>query len=632
LNLLDLLFGRPLATDEEGEQRIGAAAGIPVFGLDALGSAAYGPEAALTALLPLGAAAIAFAVPLSLAVVLLLGIVYFSYRQTIAAYPTGGGSYTVARQNLGARAGLLAGAALTIDYLLNVAVGISTGVGALISAVPSLQVHTVSLCLGILAILTVVNLRGVRETGALFMIPTYLFVACLLAVIGLGIVKTIMAGGHPSPVVQPPKTVGVTGSVTAWLLLRAFASGCTAMTGVEAVSNGVQAFREPVVKVAQRTLTIIIAILIVLLAGIAYLVRVYHIAATEPGRSGYESLLSQLTGAVVGKGAFYYVTIGSILLVLALSANTSFADFPRLCRAMAQNGYLPYGFAVRGRRLVYSYGVYVLAGLAATLLVIFGGVTDRLIPLFAIGAFLSFTMSQAGMVVHWKRRPEPHAHSSMVVNALGAVVTGLTTFVIAIAKFSEGAWITLAIIPALLLLMFGIRRHYHAVTKETSSPSSLELSDLKRPIVVVPVEDWNRVSKKALRFALTLSDDVEALHIDSGAEPATLPKAWPELVEEPARKAGRIPPRLVIIKSPYRVVVGPILSYVRQLEQSNPDRQIAIVLSELVERRWFQYLLHNQRAQVLTALLTLDGDERIVVVNVPWYMKLGGNESRGVRN
>jgi amino acid transporter len=618
------LFGRRLATDEEGEQRVGAPAGIPIFGLDALGSAAYGPEAALTVLLPLGVAGAAFAVPLSSAVVLLLGIVYFSYRQTIAAYPTGGGSYTVARQNLGARAGLLAGTALTIDYLLNVAVGISTGVGALISAVPSLQAHTLSLCLGILAVLTIINLRGVRETGTVFMIPTYLFVACLVGVIGLGIVKTLLAGGHPAPVVRPPTPAAATGGITTWLLLRAFASGCTAMTGVEAVSNGVQAFREPVVKVAQRTLTVIIGILMALLLGIAYLVRAYHIAATEPGRSGYESLLSQLTAAVAGKGAFYYVTIASILLVLALSANTSFADFPRLCRAMAQNGYLPYGFAVRGRRLVYSFGVYVLAGLAAGLLVIFGGVTDRLIPLFAIGAFLSFTMSQAGMVMHWKRRPGRHAHGSMIINALGAIATGLTTLVVAVAKFTEGAWITLAIIPALLLVMIGIRRHYHAVTKEVASPSSLDLGDLKRPIVVVPIEDWNRVSKKALRFALTLSDDVQALHINSGAEPNTLQKAWPELVEEPARKGGYVAPRLIVIESPYRVVVGPILNYVRQLEQKNPDRQIAVVVSELVERHWFQYLLHNQRAQVLTALLTLDGDERIVVVNVPWYMKLQG--------
>jgi hypothetical protein len=289
---------------------------------------------------------------------------------------------------------------------------------------------------------------------------------------------------------------------------------------------------------------------------------------------------------------------------------------------MAQNGYLPYGFAVRGRRLVYSYGVYVLAGLAAAVLVIFGGVTDRLIPLFAIGAFLSFTMWQAGMVMHWNKHPGPHARASMFINALGAVATGLTTVVVAIAKFSEGAWITLAIIPALLFLLVAIRRHYHAVTKQISSPSSLELCDLKQPTVIVPIEDWNRVAKKALRFALTLSNDVQVLHIDSGAEPNTLQKAWPELVEEPARKSGRIPPRLVIIKSPYRVVVGPILSYVRQVERRNPDRQIAVVVSELVEQRWFQYLLHNQRAQVLTALLTLDGDDRIVVINVPWYMKL----------
>jgi hypothetical protein len=384
----------------------------------------------------------------------------------------------------------------------------------------------------------------------------------------------------------------------------------------------VQAFREPVVKIAQRTLTVIIAILIVLLGGIAFLVRAYGIAATAPGRSGYESLLSQLTGAVAGKGVFYYVTIGSILAVLALSANTSFADFPRLCRAMAQNGYLPYGFAVRGRRLVYSYGVYILAGLGAGLLVVFRGVTDRLIPLFAIGAFLSFTMSQAGMVMHWKQQPGGRARSSMLINAVGALATGLTTLVVAVAKFTEGAWITLAIIPGLVLLMAGIRRHYHAVAKEISSPAPLDVTDLRRPIVVVPIEDWNRVSKKALRFALTLSDEVLALHIDSGTEPPTLQNAWPELVEAPARAAGRAAPRLVVINSPYRVVVGPILSYLRKLERGHPDRQIAVVVSELVERRRYQYLLHNQRAQVLTSLLTLDGDERIAVVNVPWYMKV----------
>ncbi|MDP9169525.1 MAG: APC family permease, partial [Acidobacteriota bacterium] len=462
MSLVDIVFGKPLASDEDAQQRVGTAAGIPIFGLDALGSAAYGPEAALTMLLPLGVLGVSYALPITIGIVVLLIIVYFSYRQTIAAYPTGGGSYTVARFNLGARVGLVAAAALMVDYLLNVAVGISTGVGALISAAPALQPFTLPLCLAILALITFVNLRGVREAGTVFMLPTYLFLACLLSAVGLGVFKVVMSGGHPAPVVAPPKPhAAAAAGISVWLLIKAFSSGCTAMTGVEAVSNGVQAFREPAAKTAQRTLTVIIAVLVVLLLGIAFLARAYNIAATEPGQANYESLLSQLLGAVAGKGIFYYVSIGSILVVLALSANTSFADFPRLCRVVAQNGYLPYGFATRGRRLVYSYGVYALAALSAVLLTAFGGVTDRLIPLFAIGAFLSFTLSQAGMVMHWRKHKGPHSNKSLVVNALGAAVTGITVLVVMVAKFSEGAWITLVMIPALLFLMGGIRRHYH---------------------------------------------------------------------------------------------------------------------------------------------------------------------------
>jgi len=302
--------------------------------------------------------------------VILLAIVYLSYRQTIEAYPTGGGSYTVARFNLGARVGLLAAAALMIDYLLNVAVGISTGMGALVSAVPKFQPFTLPLCLGILATLTFINMRGLRESGLVFMVPTYVFLVCMLIAIGIGIAKTIGSGGHPAPVVNPPKLKAAVTGVSIWVILKAFSSGCTAMTGVEAVSNGVQAFREPIVKTAQRTLTVIIALLMIMLLGLGYLVRVYNISATEPGQSGYESLLSQLLGAVIGKGIYYYIAIGSILAVLALSANTSFADFPRLCRAVAHNKYLPYGLQVRGRRLVYTYGVYALAGLSAVLLII----------------------------------------------------------------------------------------------------------------------------------------------------------------------------------------------------------------------------------------------------------------------
>ncbi len=551
----------------------------------------------------------------------LLAIVFFSYRQTIAAYPTGGGSYTVARQNLGARIGLLAGTALTIDYLLNVAVGISTGVGALVSARPSLQPHTLALCLGILLILTLINLRGVREAGVIFMAPTYVFVAALGGIIVWGVIRSILSGGHPAPVAAPPRPHGAVAAAGTWLLVKAFASGCTAMTGVEAVSNGVQAFREPVVKTAQRTLTVIIAVLMVLLAGIAYLSRAYQLVATEPGKPGYESLLSQLTGAVAGKGVVYFISIGSILAVLTLSANTSFAGFPRLCRAMAQNGYLPYGFAVRGRRLVYSMGVYVLAAFSAVLLIVFGGITDRLIPLFAIGAFLSFTLSQAGMVAHWRKNPGGGSRVRLAVNAVGATATGMTTIIVAAAKFAEGAWVTLLLMPVLLLVMVAVRRHYHSVALEISSPSPLDPGLKQRPLAVVPVEDWNRVSKAALRFAMAIADDVEVLHIDCGNESDLLHTQWSEWVEEPARAAGLTAPKLVHLKSPYRMVVGPILNYIHELERNNPQRQIAVVISELVERRWYQYLLHNQRGQVLTTLLTLQGEQRIAVVNVPWYMK-----------
>ena len=318
MSFLDLLIGKPLANSEERGERIGPAAGIPIFGLDALSSAAYGPEAALTLLIPLGAMGVAYIVPLSGAIILLLAIVYFSYRQTIEAYPGGGGSYTVARENIGTGAGLLAASALLIDYVLTVAVGISAGVGALVSAVPRLLPHTLALCLAILVLIVIVNLRGVKEAGGVFMIPTYLFVGCLLITIVIGLFKALLGGGHPMPVVAPPAIPAATAMVGAWLLLKAFASGCTAITGVEAVSNGVRAFREPTAENARKTLTVIIALLIVLLAGIAFLVKLYQIAATDPGAHGYQSVLSMLVAAVAGKGAFYYVTMGSILLVLSL--------------------------------------------------------------------------------------------------------------------------------------------------------------------------------------------------------------------------------------------------------------------------------------------------------------------------
>lgn len=620
MSLIDTIFGRPLASGEAGEQRIGTAGGVPTFGLDALSSAAYGPEAAMTVLLPLGAAGLTFIFPITIAIVILLGIVYFSYRQTIAAYPNGGGSYTVARENLGANAGLLAAAALMTDYVLNVAVGISAGVGALISAVPNLEPYTLTLCLAILILLTLVNLRGIGEAGRLFMLPTCIFILSLGATVVWGLFATISTGGHPQPVIPPAHLAKAAEGVSAWLLLRAFASGCTAMTGVEAVSNGVQAFREPVVPAARRTLTAIIVILMVLLMGIAYLARAYHIGATEPGTSHYQSVLSQLIGAVAGRGIFYWVSIVSILLVLCLSANTSFADFPRLCRAVADDGYLPYSFTDRGRRLVYSEGIWVLALLSGFLLAVFDGITDRLIPLFAVGAFLAFTLSQSGMVAHWWKSKGRGALGSMAVNALGAAATALTVMIVAVVKFMAGAWIVVLLVPSLVALMLAIRRHYRRIERETA-PGDLKLSDLREPLVIVPILSWSSIAENALRFAITLSREIEVLHIESEDSPNSLKQIWPSRVEQPAREAKQAVPRLTILKSPFRFVVQPILDHVLEIERNNPDRTIAVLLPELVERQWYQYFLHNQRARILAARLLLQGAHRIVIVNVPWYLR-----------
>jgi len=622
MSFLDIVLGKPLATSDERAEQIGTSAGIPIFGLDALSSAAYGPEAALTLLIPLGAAGIAYIVPVSASIIVLLTIVYFSYRQTIAAYPGGGGSYTVATENLGTFPGLLAAAALMIDYILVVAVGISAGVGALVSAVPSLQPHTLALCVGILVIITIVNLRGVREAGIAFMLPTYLFVGSLLIAIVIGLFKTVLAAGHPTPVVaSPPAALPTVTAVSLWMLLQVFSNGCTAMTGVEAVSNGVRAFREPTARNAQRTLTVIIGLLIVMLAGIAYLIRAYGIAATDPGQPGYQSVLSMLVAAVAGRGWFYYVTIGSVLIILSLSANTAFADFPRLCRAVAQQNFLPHAFGFRGRRLVYSYGIVVLAILAAVLLILFRGVTDRLIPLFAIGAFLAFTLSQAGMVGHWRRVGGRGAIHSMIVNGLGAVATGTTLVVVLVAKFTAGAWVSALLIAGLVATMLWVRRHYSQVALETHSSSPLEVATLGPPVVVVTIQEWGKIAQRALQFALTLSPDVRAVHVATEDETNALQEEWKNVAEDPVKKAGGTPPKLVTLSSPYRLILRPILDYVLETEKAHPDRQIAVIVPELVEKHWYHYPLHNQRAEMLKALLLVHGSDRIVLINVPWYIE-----------
>jgi hypothetical protein len=397
------------------------------------------------------------------------------------------------------------------------------------------------------------------------------------------------------------------------------------MTGVEAVSNGVQAFREPRVKNARATLTAIIAILILLLAGIAFLCRAYGIAATPPGQPGYQMVLSQLTAAADGRGIFYFVTMLAVLMVLALSANTSFADFPRVCRAIAEKGYLPNLFTIRGPRLVFSFGVYTLTFLAGLLLIAFKGVTDRLIPLFAVGAFTAFTLSQAGMVMHWKRTGGRGARSSMLINGLGSLATGLTTCAVIVAKFSEGAWITVLAIPGLILLMRAIHQHYEVIRRDTESQTPARLKEIARPIVVLPLQRWDRVAEKALRFAYTLSQEVLVLHVaaeeDGTQSPDELTSIWDQYIEKPAVQAGWSPPRLVVLRSPYRFVITPIIEFVLELERKHQSRLISVLVPEMVERRWYYYLLHNQRAAALKVLLYRKGDGRIIVINVPWYVQ-----------
>jgi hypothetical protein len=403
--------------------------------------------------------------------------------------------------------------------------------------------------------------------------------------------------------------------------LQSFASGCTAMTGVEAVSNGVMAFREPAVKTAQRTLTVIIALLIAMLGGIAYLVRVYQIAATDPGAPGYQSVISMIIAAVMGRGIFYYTAIGSILVVLALSANTAFADFPRLCRAIALNGYLPDGFSLRGRRLVYSQGVYVLAILSAILLLAFRGVTNRLIPLYAVGAFLAFTLSQAGMVAHWLRVKGPGYRRFIVVNGVGALATGATVLVVLVAKFIEGAWVTALLIPTLLILMMSVKRYFERVETELECTEPLHAEGLYAPLVIVPVQRWSRLTRKAVEVAYTLSGDIEAVHVRVEGEKTDVSKEWERFVATPLRKAGTSEPKLTMLDSPYRLVITPIVNHVLAVQQANPTRRIAVVIPEMIEHHWWHYFLENNRAELLKALLLLKGNQRIILVNVPWYLK-----------
>jgi amino acid transporter len=624
------LFGRPLQSSDEAAERIGPARAVPILGLDALSSAAYGPEAALTVLLLAGVRGAPLIVPITGAVIALLAIVCVSYRQTIGAYPNGGGSYTVARENLGPVPGLVAAAALIIDYVLNVAVGISAGVGALVSALPFLLPHTLHLSLGILVLLTFINLRGVRSSGAALAVPTYLFLGCLGVTVVWGVGKTLLAG-HGTASAGPSLTPMVVGtSAGTWLILRSFASGCTAMTGVEAVSNATPLFREPRVSQARQTLTLIVVALIVLLSGVALLSRGYHIEATPPGTPGYRSVISEVLEAVAGRGFFYYFTISAVVAVLCLSANTSFADFPRVCRLLALDHALPLSFAHRGTHLVFARGIVVLSLLSAVLLILFDGITARLIPLFALGAFLAFTMSQFGMVIHWRRqRIEPGAVRALLVNATGAIATGITFIIIAIAKFSSGAWVTLFSIPLLVGLFRTLQDRGTEMRAEVSAQGPLLLEQPPVPLVVVPIRSLDRIGRRGLSFALSISPEVHAVQVltEDPDEP-DLRTEWSVFVEKPLAARHLPIPGLTVIRSPYRELFEPLLAHVTKLTKANPDRDLIVVLAELAQRRWWHAILGTHRATVKRDLLLLRGGPHLTVLTAPWYVGRRGRRDR----
>lgn len=621
MSLGDVILGRPLTTAEETKEELSVVTGVPVLGLDALASTGYGPEAALTVLLPLGVLGLRYFPFIVIAIVVKLATLYFSYRVSQAEYPNGGGAYVVAKDNLGIGAGLWAAISLLLDYLLNVAVGIAAGVGAIVSAIPALHPYTLPVCLAVLATLTIINLRGVRESGLVFVAPVFVFIACIAVALALGFVRLWWAGG-PQPIVPPPPLPPPAREASTWLLLTTFANGCTAMTGIEAVSNGVPLFREPKVRRAHHALTVIALVLSLFLLGLAFLCPAYRIGAMDEQQPGYQTILSQLVAAVAGRGVFYYVALGSIFVVLTYSAQTSFADFPRVCRLLAEDCFLPSAFAKRGRRLVFSYGILLLSGLSALLLIAFGGITDRLIPLFAVGAFGAFLFSQAGMVVHWLRRRGQGVGVKLAYNGIGAVTTAAVLIVIIAAKFVEGAWMVVLVAPGAAFLLHKIRRHYQKIEREVEQPLPLRARALHPPVAIVPVESFNRVARKALEFALSLSDDVIGVHISvEDDDKQHLGRLWKDYVAMPAAASGVTIPRLVCIDSPYRRVHEPMVEFVEKIKGENPDRLIAVVLPELADSRWRDGLLHNVFGAALKTALSVKADNRVALVYVPWHLR-----------
>jgi amino acid transporter len=601
------LLGRPIPTAQETHERLGRATGMAVFASDALSSSAYATEEILLILVLAGTSALHTAVPISLAIALLLAVVVGSYRQTILAYPGGGGAYIVTRENLGTYPSLVAGAALLTDYVLTVSVSVAAGIAAITSAVPALYPYRVELCVLAVTGIAVANLRGVRESGRVFAVPTYAFIAAYALMIAWGLVAWLRGAVPGGSEVTASTVTPGTEALTVFLVLRAFASGCVALTGIEAVSDGVPAFRPPEARNARQVLVMLGTILISFFIGITFLAHTFGLTpATQ------ETINSQLARRVFGgQNVLYYVVQAMTMLILVLAANTSFADFPRLSWFMARDRFMPRQFSSRGDRLAFSNGILILAILSAVLLVAFKADTHALIPLYAVGVFVSFTLSQLGMVRYWIRHRQPRWPWRVTLNGVGALATGAVTLIIATTKFAHGAWIVILLLPVLVLLLVTIRRHYDDVAGQLSLEGAHpdELPPARHHVLVL-VGDVHRGVLGAIRYARSLSETARGVYIETDpAHRARVEERWDTWVK------GM---RLVVLHSPYRSVVGPLLEYVDRLQQETPDMLITMVLPEFLPARWWQQLLHNQTALLIKgALLFRRG---VVVVDVPYHL------------
>ena len=596
------LLGSPIETKRFEEQKLGIPVALAVFSSDALSSVAYATEEILLVLSVAGAAALSYSVPISGVIVLILSLVIFSYRRTVRAYPEGGGSYIVARENLGTMPGLVAAAALLIDYVLTVAVSAAAGAAAITSAVPFLHDHRAAVAVFFLLIVAVGNLRGTRQSGTIFAIPTYLFIIAMSTMILTGIARVLL--GYP-PSEPPVGSVPVEGqALTLFLLMRAFSAGCAAMTGIEAISDGVQAFRPPVSRNAATTLLIMALLLSFFFLGTTWLSDHYTIV---PGHG--QTVVSQLGRAVFGAGPLYYFLQAATAAILMLAANTAFADFPRLSSILARGRFLPRQLANLGDRLVFSNGIVLLAGAAGLLIILFGGDTHSLIPLYAVGVFLAFTLSQAGMVVRQLRSRERHRRVRAAISAAGATATGMALVVIGVTKFSQGAWIVVVLIPLFVTGFLRTHRHYFYVRQQLS----LREMEPERPIrhtAIVPISAVNRATVYALRYAKSIAHEVEGVHI------AIDPKQAEHVQDQWKIWGGGVPLRL--LESPYRSLIDPLVDYIDELMHGRRrNEMVTVVLPEFVTAHWWEGLFHNQSAFLIKgALLFRPG---VVVTSVPFH-------------